>query len=66
MTTKALIAFERGQADYHRGLIICPFKDATKAEAWIDGWKTAQACYDLALAMGPVAARKARRAVGAA
>ena len=38
-----LIAFERGQADYHAGRRECPFTRQNRVEAWLDGWKTSAA-----------------------
>ena len=35
-----LLDFERGQADYRRGLRECPFKAQRRIEAWLDGWRT--------------------------
>lgn len=40
---QAVLDFERGQADFGRGLLACPFKVQARVEAWADGWKTAAA-----------------------
>ena len=37
---KNLTPFERGQDDFKRGLIDCPFKKQDKIEPWLDRWKT--------------------------
>ena len=44
---QSVLDFERGQADYHRGLRHCPFKRIERQERWADGWLTAQYNYCL-------------------
>ncbi len=39
---QTVLDFERGMADYRRGLRRCPFTVTSRVEPWLDGWKTAQ------------------------
>jgi ribosome modulation factor len=39
---QTVLDFERGMADYRRGLRRCPFTVTSRVEPWLDGWETAQ------------------------